>query len=291
MIDSRAAAQDASIVQQVQREKEALSALCQTAPRCAYVACFFGACKDDARLYFILDYVARGELFKHVRTSPGACLPERHAKAYAVQLAGALRHLHTRGWLYRDLKANNVALNSLGNCVLFDFGRAKQIATPKPDSVADVAGARTSTTIGVGHHCAPEIALREAHGCAVDWWSLGVMAIEMLHGEPPFPYLTPASTDTDRGRLGALIVKGFDAAAHADGLSADALAFAEACLRSDPQSRFAGDWTDVPWFADVDLAAVEAGTFTAPTPVSGAWRESDPSTPFSGGPNDPFSDW
>jgi serine/threonine protein kinase len=75
------------------------------------------------RIYFIMDFIQGGELFKHL--SEQRRFSEERAKFYAAQIAMALGYLHSAKIIYRDLKPENILLNNDGYILLADFGLAK----------------------------------------------------------------------------------------------------------------------------------------------------------------------
>jgi hypothetical protein len=128
------------------------------------------------KLFFVLDYCAGGELFFHL--GKVGRFPEERARYYAAQIVLALEYVHKLGVIYRDLKPENVLLDQIGNVRLTDFGLSKE-------GVSDHATGANSFC-GTPEYIAPEVLLRQGHGRAVDWWSLGALLYEMISGLPPF---------------------------------------------------------------------------------------------------------
>lgn len=128
------------------------------------------------KLFFVLDYCGGGELFFHL--GKVGRFPEERSKFYAAQIVLALEYVHKLGVIYRDLKPENVLLDQHGNVRLTDFGLSKE-------GVSDHSTGANSFC-GTPEYIAPEVLLRQGHGRAVDWWSLGALLYEMITGLPPF---------------------------------------------------------------------------------------------------------
>eukprot|EP01062_Namystynia_karyoxenos_P018274 TRINITY_DN16790_c0_g1_i1.p2 TRINITY_DN16790_c0_g1~~TRINITY_DN16790_c0_g1_i1.p2 ORF type:complete len:361 (+),score=135.76 TRINITY_DN16790_c0_g1_i1:96-1085(+) len=128
----------------------------------------------DGHRWMLMNFAPGCTLEKFFYTAPN--LPVPLVVHIVAQLADTLDAVHSAGWVYRDLKANNVVLSKLGAVSLVDFGLARRLAE----------GERCRSPVGVRHARAPEVVRKEEYGTAVDWWGLGVLTWELLAGKPPF---------------------------------------------------------------------------------------------------------
>uniref|UniRef100_A0A7N6BFU8 Ribosomal protein S6 kinase n=1 Tax=Anabas testudineus TaxID=64144 RepID=A0A7N6BFU8_ANATE len=145
------------------------------------------AFQTDTKLHLILDYVNGGELFTHLVQR--VRFKEQEVALYSGEIVLALEHLHKLGIVYRDLKLENILLDSNGHIVLTDFGLSKEF-----DQVE-----RAFSVCGTIEYMAPEIVEggESGHDKAVDWWSLGVLMYELLTGGSPFTVDGVENSHTD----------------------------------------------------------------------------------------------
>jgi len=138
-----------------------------------FIARLYLALQDNKFIYFVLELLQGGELFTHLRSR--GKLSEQTARFYAASVVYAFSTLHAKKIAYRDLKPENLVMDTNGYVKLVDFGLAKQLLSGK-----------TWTLCGTPDYLAPEIILNEGHDLAVDYWALGVLIYEMVVGAPPF---------------------------------------------------------------------------------------------------------
>jgi protein kinase A len=217
------------------------------------------ALQDGACVHLVMDLAAGGEFFSHLRAA--GRLPEDAARFYAAEAALALEHLHARNVAYRDLKPENLLLDSDGHLKLADFGFAKVLPP----------GRRTYTLCGTPDYLAPEVILNKGHGRAVDWWALGVLVYEMLCGYPPFG--GEDALDTYNKVLRGALSFPAHVSPHARDLIRRLLT-ADLSRRLGCLAAGAADVRNHAWFRAVDFAALRARKAAPPIrPRSGPAAE------------------
>ncbi|CAF1415307.1 unnamed protein product [Rotaria sp. Silwood1] len=167
--------QKAKTAEHIKTERQVLESIRQI----PFLVSLHYAFQSDAKLHLVMDYVNGGELFTHLNKRQH--FSEQDAKIYIAELTLALGQLHKLGIIYRDIKLENILLDSDGHIVLADFGLSKEF---RPDD----ADKRTYSFCGTIEYMAPEVVKGgdAGHDFTVDWWSLGVLTFELLTGASPF---------------------------------------------------------------------------------------------------------
>jgi len=174
----------ADAAQRVVNEFEAMQRV-----RHPFIMKMLGAFQDPAHFYFILEFVSGGDMYMAV-TKHGPVFPESWCQIYTAEIAMALEAIHSHGYMYRDLKLENVLIAHNGHAKLGDFGLAKRVQAARDEKDARD---RRNTIIGSLHSLAPEVFTDKAYGSSVDWWALGVLLSELLLETAPLHELPSLS--------------------------------------------------------------------------------------------------
>mmetsp|Transcript_30030 Transcript_30030/g.41577 ORF Transcript_30030/g.41577 Transcript_30030/m.41577 type:complete len:352 (+) Transcript_30030:54-1109(+) len=160
--------QQSHVEHQLRREIEIQSHL-----RHPNILRLYGYFYDANRVYLILEYASRGELYKELQKCK--TFSENRASTYIRSLANALMYCHNKHVIHRDIKPENLLIGRQGELKIADFGWSVHA----PNS-------RRQTLCGTLDYLPPEMVEGRDHDSAVDVWSLGVLCYEFLFGSPPF---------------------------------------------------------------------------------------------------------
>lgn len=128
------------------------------------------------RLFLVSDYASGGDLSQYLEIE--SIFPESKAKLYITEIVLALEALHSANIIYRDLKPDNVLMDSDGHVMLTDFGLSRENVKKSDNGAKSFCGSYA--------YLAPEMVKKKGHGKTVDWYLLGVILYEMLTGLPPY---------------------------------------------------------------------------------------------------------
>jgi len=179
--------------------------------------------QTKSHVCFVMEYAAGGDLMMHIHAD---VFTEPRTVFYTACVVLGLKYLHENKIIYRDLKLDNLLLDTEGYVKIADFGLCKE---------GMGYGDRTGTFCGTPEFLAPEVLTETSYTRAVDWWGLGVLIFEMLVGESPFP-------GDDEEEVFDSIVN--DEVRYPRFLSLEAIAIMRRLLRKNPERRLGASERD-----------------------------------------------
>ncbi|XP_014217289.1 cGMP-dependent protein kinase 1-like [Copidosoma floridanum] len=185
---------------------------------CDFIVKLYKTFKDRKYLYMLMEACLGGELWTVLRDR--GHFDDATTRFYTACVVEAFDYLHSRNIIYRDLKPENLLLDSQGYVKLVDFGFAKRLEQ----------GRKTWTFCGTPEYVAPEVILNRGHDISADYWSLGVLMFELLTGTPPF-------TGSDPMKTYNIILKGIDAIEFPRMITRNATVLIKKLCRDNPAER------------------------------------------------------
>ncbi|KAI8618531.1 kinase-like domain-containing protein [Chytriomyces sp. MP71] len=155
-------------------------------------------------LWLVLEYMDGGSLTDLIQDD--VALSEPLIARITYETLKGLSFLHSKNIVHRDIKSDNVLISRKGDVKLADFGFSAQLFSDNE---------KRTSIIGTPYWMAPEVAKQEKYSSKIDSWSVGIMTIEMIEGEPPYLRMDPLKALQVIITVGTPKLKSPEASSHA----------------------------------------------------------------------------
>jgi len=177
---------------------------------------------DDRFLWVVMEFMAGGCLTDILEQFDSIQMTEQMISHVCLETLDGLQYIHSLHRIHRDIKSDNILIGARGEVKLADFGYAAQLTQQK---------SKRSTIVGTPYWMAPELIRGQEYDQKVDIWSLGIMAMEMAEGEPPYMDFPPLRA------LFLITTKGIPPLKESDKWSREFADFVAQCLEKDAEKR------------------------------------------------------
>lgn len=131
--------------------------------------------KNNDFVFIINEYIKGKTLSKIIKEA--SYFNKTQTQFYIGSLLVVIEYLHSNNFIHRDIKPDNIMINSNGYIKLIDFGTVKETSS---------RNGTTHTIIGTPHYMAPEVIMGQSYSSSVDFWSIGICLYEFYIGKVPF---------------------------------------------------------------------------------------------------------
>ena len=222
--------------------------------------------QDTSQVMMLMEFIQGGELWSiiyergtAIARNPFGGFQLSAVKFYAASTLMAFKHIHSRSIAYRDMKPENILVDSAGYLKVIDFGFAKKFPFTKNGSMQN----KTYTLCGTPEYLAPEIIMSKGYDKSVDYWALGCMIYELFLGRTPY-------AAEFANKIFQNIIASPKSLTFEKKMDSSLINICKKLLTSNPAFRLGnlmGGCDDIiqdPFFADFDFAALDKRQIVAP---------------------------
>ena len=191
-----------------------------------YTVRYYGSVKFEGSMMILMEYCDVGSLrdLLDARQQP---LSEDQIAIVMLDLLSALKFIHEKyRIIHRDIKAANILLNKEGCTKIADFGVARRFET---------ATCQTMAIVGTPYWMAPEVIAGVSYSFSADIWSVGIVAVELSEGAPPYTEMTPSRAMVE------IATRGFPGFRWPESHSPEFIDFVMKCVELEPEARWTPD--------------------------------------------------